>query len=99
MRRARGARLTADGLFRRRRASQRPYAYRRSADPLNRAALGLARRGAIAYGEADVAIDALAAFFIDLGLKPGDRIAIQLPNIAVAGVELARRLARRAHGR
>src|SRR4029079_13171948 len=59
----------------------RPYALA-LADPLNRAALGVGHARRYRFGEADVAIDALAAFFIDLGLKPGDRLAIQLPNIA-----------------
>ena len=72
--------LTADALFRRH-VGTRPYALA-LADPLNRAALGLGHARRYRFGEADVAIDALAAFFIDLGLKPGDRIAIQLPNIA-----------------
>jgi mycobactin salicyl-AMP ligase len=72
--------LTADALFRRH-VGTRPYALA-LADPLNRAALGLGPARRYRFGEADVAIDALAACFIDLGLKPGDRIAIQLPNIA-----------------
>ncbi|MCJ7597037.1 MAG: acyl--CoA ligase [Methyloceanibacter sp.] len=72
--------LTADGLFRRH-VGTRPYALA-LADPLNRAALGLGPARRYRFGEADVAIDALAAFFVDLGLKPGDKIAIQLPNIA-----------------
>jgi non-ribosomal peptide synthetase component E (peptide arylation enzyme) len=72
--------LTADALFRKH-AGTRPYALA-LADPLNRAALGLGPSRRYRFGEADVAIDALAGFFIELGLKPGDRIAIQLPNIA-----------------
>jgi mycobactin salicyl-AMP ligase len=72
--------LTADALFRRH-VGTRPFALA-LADPLNRAALGLGSSRRYRFGEADVAIDALAACFIDLGLKPGDRIAIQLPNIA-----------------
>ena len=39
------------------------------------------------------------AFFIELGLEPGDRIVVQLPNVALAPLTIARRLARRAHGR
>jgi len=72
--------LTVEGLFRRH-VGARPYAVA-LADPLNRAALGLGPPRRYRFGEADVAIDALAAFFIALGLKPGDKIAIQLPNIA-----------------
>ncbi len=72
--------LTADALFRRH-VGTRPYALA-LADPLNRAALGLGPARRYRFGEADVAIDALAAVFVDLGLKPGDKIAIQLPNIA-----------------
>lgn len=72
--------LTADALFRKH-AGTRPYALA-LADPLNRAALGLGSPRRYRFGEADVAIEALAAVFVDLGLKPGDRIAIQLPNIA-----------------
>jgi non-ribosomal peptide synthetase component E (peptide arylation enzyme) len=72
--------ITADGLFRRH-AGARPYAVA-LADPLNRAALGLGEPRRYRFGEADLAIDALSAFFIALGLKPGDRIAMQLPSIA-----------------
>jgi mycobactin salicyl-AMP ligase len=72
--------LTADGLLRRR-AAQRPLALA-LADPPSRERLGLGRARSFTYAEADAAVDALAQFFIALGLKPGDRIAIQLPNIA-----------------
>ncbi len=75
-----GGRLTAEGLLRRR-AGQRPEALA-LVDPQNREALGLGRPRALSYGEADGAVDALASYFIDLGLAPGDRIAVQLPNIA-----------------
>lgn len=34
------------------------------------------------YGELDARADALARGFIALGLKPGDRVVVQLPNIA-----------------
>jgi mycobactin salicyl-AMP ligase len=72
--------LTADGLLRRR-AGQRPGAVA-LIDPQNREALGLGRSRALSYGEADGAVDALASYFIDIGLMPGDRIAVQLPNVA-----------------
>lgn len=72
--------LTAEGLLRRR-ARQRPGSVA-LIDPRNREALGLGRPRALSYGEADGAVDALAAHFIDIGLMPGDRIAVQLPNVA-----------------
>ena len=72
--------LTAEGLLRRR-ARQRPGAVA-LIDPQNREALGLGRPRSLSYGEADGAIDALASHFIDIGLAPGDRIAVQLPNVA-----------------
>jgi len=72
--------LTVEELFRRH-VGARPYALA-LADPLNRAAIGLGPPRRYRFGEADSAIDALAAFFVALGLKPGDRIAIQLPSIA-----------------
>ena len=72
--------LTAEGLLRRR-ARQRPGATALT-DPLNREALGLGRPRSLSYGEADGAVDALASYFIDVGLAPGDRIAVQLPNVA-----------------
>jgi mycobactin salicyl-AMP ligase len=73
-------RLTAEGLLRRR-AAQRPLALA-IADPPSRDRLGLGVARSFTYAEADAAVDALAQFFIALGLKPGDRMAIQLPNIA-----------------
>ena len=71
--------VTADGLLRRR-ARQRPGAAA-LIDPQNREALGLGRPRALSYGETDGAVDVLASYFVDLGLMPGDRIAVQLPNI------------------
>jgi acyl-CoA synthetase (AMP-forming)/AMP-acid ligase II len=75
-----GGPLTAEGLLRRR-ARQRPGAVA-LVDPQNRAAIGLGRPRSLSYGEADGAVDALASHFIDVGLAPGDRIAVQLPNVA-----------------
>src|SRR6185312_14727904 len=72
--------LTAEGLLRRR-ARHRPDATALS-DPPNRAALGLGRPRSFTYAETDAAVDALAVFFMELGLEPGDRIAVQLPNLA-----------------
>ena len=40
------------------------------------------------YREADAAVDALASFFIELGLAPGDIIAAQLPNLALSPLTL-----------
>ncbi len=73
--------LTAEGLLRRR-AQQRPDGAALFDSP-NRAALGLGHARNYTYGEADAAVDALAAFFIEIGLEPGDRIAVQLPNLAL----------------
>lgn len=69
--------LTAEALLRRR-AAQFPEALA-LADPPDREGLGAGR--SLRYREADQAVDALASLFIELGLKPGDRIAIQLPNL------------------
>src|SRR5262245_19077983 len=34
------------------------------------------------YSELDARADALASGFLKLGLRPGDRVVVQLPNIA-----------------
>jgi len=78
--------LTAERLLRRR-ASQRPGVTALS-DPPNLQALGLGTPRAFSYREADQAVDALASFFIELGLLPGDTIAAQLPNLALAPLTL-----------
>ncbi len=78
--------ITAEGLMRRR-ARQRPEALALS-DPPNTEALKLGRSRRYSYGEADAAIDALAAFFVEIGLRPGDKIAVQLPNLAVQPLTL-----------
>jgi non-ribosomal peptide synthetase component E (peptide arylation enzyme) len=78
--------LTAEGLLRRR-ARQRPNATA-LVDPPNREVLGLGRPRSLTYREADAAVDALASFFIELGLEPGDRIAVQLPNVIEAPLTL-----------
>jgi mycobactin salicyl-AMP ligase len=46
---------------------------------------GLVRGGAgtCSYAEADATVDAFARTFIELGLEPGDRILVQLPNVAL----------------
>ena len=51
-------------------------------------ALGFGVPKTLSYREADAAVDALASFFIALGLEPGDTIAAQLPNLAVAPLTL-----------
>ena len=78
--------LTADGLLRRR-ASQRPGVIALS-DPPNLEALGFGPPKSLSYREADTAVDALASFFIELGLEPGDTIAVQLPNLALCPLTL-----------
>jgi acyl-CoA synthetase (AMP-forming)/AMP-acid ligase II len=78
--------ITAEGLMRRR-ARQRPEAVALS-DPPNTEALKLGRSRRYSYGEADAAVDALAAFFLEIGLRPGDKIAVQLPNLAVQPLTL-----------
>src|SRR5512143_3775273 len=68
--------LTAEGLLRRP-ARQRAEALALS-DPPNTEALklGRSRSYSYSYGEADAAVDALASFFIEIGLEPGDKIAV-----------------------
>lgn len=78
--------ITAEGLLRRR-ARQRPEALALS-DPPNTEALKLGRSRSYNYGEADAAVDALASFFIEIGLEPGDKIAVQLPNLAIQPLTL-----------
>jgi mycobactin salicyl-AMP ligase len=73
-----GGPITAEGLLRRR-AAQKPDTIALT-DPPNRRMLGFAPPRPYTYGEADAAVDALAAFFVDLGLEPGDRVVVQLPN-------------------
>lgn len=78
--------ITAEGLLRRR-AAQDPDAIA-LIDPPNRQMVALTRPRTFTYGEADEAVDALAAFFVELGLKPGDRIVLQLPNFIEAPLTL-----------
>jgi mycobactin salicyl-AMP ligase len=79
-------RLTAEGLLRRR-AEQRP-AVTALADPPNCAELGLGAPRSLNYREADSVVDRLAANFIALGLRPGDIVGVQLPNLAVSPLTL-----------
>ena len=78
--------ITAESLLRRR-ARQKPEALA-LVDPPNREVLGLSPPRSFAYGDADEAVDALAAFFVELGLLPGDRVVVQLPNVAEAPLAL-----------
>jgi len=80
------AAITAEGLLRRR-AQQKPDAPALS-DPPNRQMLTATAPRALTYGEADAAVDALAAFFVELGLERGDRIVLQLPNFIEAPLAL-----------
>ena len=70
--------ITADGLLRRR-ARQKSDAMA-LIDPPNRQALAQTPFRALRYADADEAVDALACVFVGLGLDPGDRIVLQLPN-------------------
>jgi mycobactin salicyl-AMP ligase len=78
--------LTAEGLLRRR-ARQKPETLALS-DPPNTEMLGLGHSRSFTYGEADAAVDALASFFVEIGLEPGDKIAVQLPNLALQPLTL-----------
>jgi non-ribosomal peptide synthetase component E (peptide arylation enzyme) len=78
--------LTVDGLLRRR-ASQRP-GVTALCDPPNLAALGFGEPKTLSYRETDAAVDALASFFIEAGLEPGDTVVAQLPNLAMAPLTL-----------
>jgi len=78
--------ITAEGLLRRR-ARQKPDSVA-LVDPPNRHLLGLMRSRTLTYADADKAVDALAGFFIELGLNPGDRVVVQLPNFIEAPLTL-----------
>lgn len=78
--------LKAEGLLRRR-AEQRP-GVTALADPSNLRALGFGEPRSFSYREADSAVDALASFFVELGLLPGDTITVQLPNLAMTPLTL-----------
>ena len=78
--------ITAEGLLRRR--ARQKGDTPALADPPNRQTLGLSPRRNLSYGQADQAVDSLAAVFVTLGLKPGDRIVVQLPNTIEAPLTL-----------
>lgn len=73
------ARITPAGLLRRR-AEQTPNALA-LLDPPNRRILAPSAPRRLSFGEADIAVEALAAYFAHLGLAPGDCVAVQLPNL------------------
>ena len=72
---------TVEALLRQR-ALSRPDALALADSPNDH---GLVRGGAgtWSYAEADATVDLLARTFIELGLEPGDRILVQLPNVAL----------------
>lgn len=81
-----GGPITAEGLLRRR-AQHKPDAVA-VVDPPNRPALTNTQPRSFSYGAADEAVDALARFFIDIGLEPSDRVIMQLPNFIEAPLAL-----------
>ena len=78
--------LTGEALLRRR-ALQRPAALALIDSPNGH---GLARGGAgtCSYAAVDATVDALAHTLIALGLVPGDRILVQLPNVALQSLTI-----------
>jgi mycobactin salicyl-AMP ligase len=73
--------LTVEALLRQR-ALSRPDALALADSPNGH---GLVRGGAgtCSYAEANATVDSLAGTFIELGLEPGDRILVQLPNVVL----------------
>ena len=71
---------TADALLRRA-AGHSPDAIA-FADPPNRAAFDMGPGRSISYREADALADRIAARFAAFGLKRGDVVALQLPNLS-----------------
>lgn len=57
-------------------------------DPVNRTAFTDGEPQRLTYGEAALRVEALAARFVSLGLKPDDVVAVQLPNIIEAYLTL-----------
>jgi mycobactin salicyl-AMP ligase len=78
--------ITADTLLRRR-ARQKSDALA-LIDPPNRQPLARSLPRSLSYAEADNAVDAMASVFTGLGLEPGDRIALQVPNFVEAPLAL-----------
>jgi non-ribosomal peptide synthetase component E (peptide arylation enzyme) len=69
--------LRAEALVRRR-AQQRPSVTALT-DPPNLPALDFGQPRSFTYHEADLAVDALASFFAELGLQPGDTMPCNCP--------------------
>jgi non-ribosomal peptide synthetase component E (peptide arylation enzyme) len=78
--------ITAQGLLRRR--ARQKGGTPAIADPPNRQTLGLGVPRSLTFAQADRAVDALAAFFASLGLAPGSRVVLQLPNAVEAPLTL-----------
>ena len=76
------ARITPSGLLRRR-AQQTPDALA-LLDPPNRRALSPSAPRRLSYADTDAAVEALAAYFVHLGLASGDTVVVQLPNLIEA---------------
>ena len=76
------ARITPSGLLRRR-AQQTPDALA-LLDPPNRRALSPSAPRRLSYADTDSAVEALAAYFVHLGLASGDTVVVQLPNLIEA---------------
>ncbi len=72
------ARITPSGLLRRR-AQQTPDALA-LLDPPNRRALSPSAPRRLSYADTDAAVEALAAYFVHLGLASGDTVVVQLPE-------------------
>lgn len=67
-------------LFRQR-AERRPQALA-LIDPADRSGFGFTPGRTYRYGEAEHAVERLAAYLMLQGLEPGDRVAVQMPNVA-----------------
>jgi acyl-CoA synthetase (AMP-forming)/AMP-acid ligase II len=70
---------TVDDLFRAATAADRGRLA--VIDPANRAALGLGEPQRLGYAELDSRVDAIAAQLLGLGLRRGDIVLVQLPNV------------------
>ena len=70
---------TVDDLFRAAAAADRG----RTAviDPANRAALGMGEPQRLSYADLESRVDAIAAQLLGLGLRRGDIVLVQLPNV------------------
>lgn len=80
------ARITPAGLLRRH-AAQAPDALA-LLDPPNRRILAPSAPRRLSFGEAEIAVEAMAAYFAHLGLAPGDCVVVQLPNLVESPLTL-----------